>query len=149
LSLRNNDLTVRGTAADAYALMCGGTTVSRVRALDNVIRCPEGSPPVHVHEGAADVLIARNTVLNTAEPEDAPAVSIRARAYDVLVLGNHLVNAGSTACIYVDPSCTGPGVIAGNRIEGGNFTAAIAVAGPAAGWCVDKNVSSRPAVFYG
>lgn len=91
----------------------------------------------HIHEGAAQIIVCNNTYLNTPSDADETAISIRARAYDIQILNNLIVNCGNTAAIYADGTTSGGGIIAGNKIVGGNWVEPIAIA--STGWRVYGN----------
>lgn len=89
----------------------------------------------HIHEGSSRVKVVDNTIVCPTSVSDENTVSIRGRAYDITVTGNTIAGGGSNTSVYVDPTCTGGGVIAGNTIA--QATDPISVY--ATGWRIEGN----------
>ena len=123
----------------AYCFSADQST-SDAQFVGNQVYADAGSqvPIIHIHEGAARVLIAENQCICPIIAVDTNWLSVRARAYDISIVNNQFEGGGNVAAgIYVDPTCTGGGLIAGNTIDTLQPTAAaIAVATGATGWQV-------------
>lgn len=119
-----------------YGITCA-TTTTDVLIFGNTLSNDAGMNQIHLHEGTARIRVGSNRMTNKSIGVDFNAISIRARAYALTIEGNEIVNGYTSGiAIYADETCTGGGIIRGNRIRG-TFSDAIGVA--ATGWKVYDN----------
>lgn len=105
----------------------------------NSCDAPSSQGYMHVHEGSSNVRVLHNRFSAGNVAATGNICSVRGRANSISIVNNQFSGSGTQAALYVDPQCSGGGVIAHNDVIAPNASAAIEV--DAAGWIVGPNTT--------
>lgn len=116
--IEHNSVTITDTNPSALWAFSADTGCSNISISWNDV-VSRSVAMLHVHEGSSQVRIQGNSLHSTQKDADTNSISIRGRGYDISILDNLIINSGRAYGIYVDDTCTGGGIIAGNTVQGG------------------------------